>query len=298
MDNAVIHAYCPYVRYARKSERTVLQGLHCAIDHRIFYCHNGFGEYEICGKKYPFSPGTVLYIPAGSPYRLLFEKEMPTFSGCNFDFYQAHTQLSAPIPPSPYSLFQRQRILEKQILEQDPLFSSPLHLENAFDMEYRFLEIANEYERHNLYYDLYCSTLLKSLIIRLISISESQVRGVNNQKANAILQYIHSHYDQKLTNRTIAEHFNYHEYYISSLIQKYTGLPLHQYVLNYKMHVAIGLLQSTNMTIGEVAERVCIPDIKHFSKCFTKIIGTPPSHFKVRAADCPPKETTRSADGL
>lgn len=290
MENTSIHAYCPFVRYARKNERTIPQGLSCAIDHRIFYCHNGYGRYEINGEKYPFSRGTIIYIPAGSPYRLLFENEIPSFSGCNFDFYQDHTRLSTPIPPTPYLLFREQDILEKQILTCDPLFSKAFHLENAFDLEYKFLEIANEYERHNLYYDIYCSTLLKAIIVRLIRISASQVRGVDNKKADKILQYIHSHYDQKLTNRAIAEHFNYHEHYISSIILKYTGLPLHQYVLKYKMHVAIGLLQSTNMTIGEVAEKVCIPDIKHFSKCFIKIIGTPPSHFKASASSVSQKD--------
>lgn len=284
MENASIHAYCPFVRYARKNERTILQGIICAIDHRIFYCHSGYGQYEINGKYFPFSPGTIIYIPAGSAYRLLFENQMPLFSGCNFDFYQDYTHLSTPIPPVPYSAFHERDILEKQILTSDPLFSRAFHLENAFELEYKFIEIADEYERHNLYFDIYCSTLLKSIIIRLISISESHFRGVNNQKADEVLQYIHSHYDQKLTNREIAKHFNYHEYYISSIILKYTGLPLHQYVLKYKMHIAVGLLQSTNLTIGEVAEKVCIPDIKHFSKCFTKIIGTPPSHFKASAS--------------
>ena len=31
--------------------------------------------------------------------------------------------------------------------------------------------------------------------------------------------------------------------------------------------------------VGEVAEKVGMPDIKHFSKCFKKIIGHSPSEF-------------------
>ena len=48
------------------------------------------------------------------------------------------------------------------------------------------------------------------------------------------------------------------------------------------MHIAVALLQSTNMSIREVAEKVGMPDIKHFSKCFKKFIGHSPSQFKVK----------------
>lgn len=275
-----ISSWCPYVRYARQNEHRILQGQLRAIDHRLFYCHSGSGFCQIDGKLLVFQPGTVVYIPAGTPYRLLFGEEIPVFSGCNFDFYQAHAALSQPIPPVPAAVFREDKILEKQILSGEGAYILPLHLENAFQLEHSFLELAREYKRHNRYFDVCCSSILKTLLIRLLQLREAQELGINDQKVDAILQYIHSHCDRKLTNREIATRFGYHPYYISTLVLKYTGMPLHQYVLKYKMDTAVGLLQSTDMTIGEVAARVAMPDIKHFSKCFTRIVGTPPSHFK------------------
>lgn len=272
----------PYVRFARQKENTILQGVLQAIDHRIFYCHSGHGQYEANGKLYPFTAGTLIYLPAGTPYRYLFEQEIPVFSGCNFDFYQNHTSLCTPIPPVAQSSFRAEDILEKQILEAGDMFSQSMHLEHAFQFEDKFIEIAEEYRNHNLYYDVRCSTLLKDILIQTARLASTEHQGINRKKADEILQYVHQHYERPLTNKEIAEAFSYHENYISSLILKYTGLPLHQYVLNYKMHMAIVLLQSTNLSIGEVAEKVGMPDIKHFSKCFKKIIGHAPSQFKVR----------------
>jgi two-component system response regulator YesN len=104
--------------------------------------------------------------------------------------------------------------------------------------------------------------------------------GVDDEKGNAILSYIHAHYQQPMTNGDIAAHFGYHEYYISALVRKFTGLPLHRYLLRYRMHTAIGLLQTTSLSVSEVAAMVGMPDVKHFSKCFKNVMGVPPSTFR------------------
>jgi AraC-like DNA-binding protein len=275
-----MEVFRPFVRYARKNEQRILEGKVCGIDQRLFYCHSGGGFCEVEEETYDFRPGTVIYIPAGVPYRLVFGEEIPVFSGCNFDFFQGFSHLAEPIPPLPVSRFQQTHVLEKQIFERGELFAAPIHLENAFSLEYKFLEIAEEFQRHNLYCDEYCSAVLSAVLVRIAQLWQARNMGIDDQKGNAILNYIHSHAAQPLTNKQIAEHFGYHAYYISSLVRKFTGLPLHRYVLRYKMHVAVGLLQSTDLSVGEVASRVAMPDIKHFSKCFKNVMGVPPSHFR------------------
>lgn len=276
----------PYVRFARIKgnfiPQEILHDLLRAVDHRIFYCHNGKGQVDVGGKLYPFTAGTLIYMPAGTPYRYLFDEEIPFFTSCNFDFFQDYTYLSTPIPPIPSTNFHDKNILEKQILDSDDIFSHIVHLENAFQFEKKFIEISEEFVNHNLYYDVRCSTLLKDILIQIARLVEAGSQGINRQKADDILQYIHSNYHCSLTNKDIATHFNYHENYISTLILKYTGLTLHQYVLHHKMHMAVVFLQSTTMSIGEVAEKVGMPDLKHFSKCFKKIIGHSPSLFKIK----------------
>lgn len=266
----------PYVRFVHQKEGHYLPGLLRAADHRLFYCHSGNGHYEADGVLHPFTCGTLIYLPAGTPYRFLFESECPLFWGCNFDFYQDHAHLTAAIFPKPHTYFCAGDILEPAILP-DPFWGKPLYLPNAFLLKDRISEIAEEFRNHNLYYDIRCSTLLKDLLVQIARLSAMQSQGVNGQKADEVLEFIHNHCELPLTNRQLAEHFNYHENYLSTLILKYTGLPLHQYVLTHKMNLAIVLLQSTNLSIGEVAAKVGMPDQKHFSKCFKKMIGYPPS---------------------
>ena len=272
----------PFVRFARIKELTIPQGISQAIDHRIFYCHSGNGQLEASGELYPFTSGTLIYLPAGTPYRFWFTQDIPVFSGCNFDFYQDYVSLNTPMPPIPYYRFHEKDILEKEILENNDLFSHCLYLQHAFQLEDKFVEIAKEFVNHNLYYDARCSTLLKDVLIMTARLVVAKHQGTTYQKTDDILEYIHKHYDKPLTNKDIAQHFNYHENYISTLILSHTGLTLHQYVLNHKMHMAVVLLESTTMPICEIAEKVGISNIHHFSKCFKKIIGHSPSQFRVK----------------
>lgn len=270
----------PYVRYAGKHEHGIQQGQMQAIDHRLFYCHKGSGSCQVFEKIYPLYPGTVLYIPAGAPYRLLFGEDMSVLLSCNFDFFQNDRHLSEPIPPVTSGVFCEEMILEKQISHGQHIFNTPICLNQAFSLEYRFFEIVEEFQHHRLYWEDYCGTLLKAILIRIVQRWQMGDIGVDNQKSKTILNYIHAHWNEPLSNQQIAAHFGYHEYYISSLVRKYTGLPLHRYVLRYKMHRAMELLQSTTLSVGEVASKVAMPDIKHFSKCFKNMMGVPPSHFR------------------
>ena len=272
--------FCPFVRYARKNEQWMLPVSVRAVDHRLFYCHSGSGICMVEGESYSLKPGSVVYIPAGVKYSFYFAYELPMLSGCNFDFYQEHASLNEPIPPLAEELFCTDDILEKQIFMQEHCFVDPIHLENAFTLEYKFLEIAEEFQRHGLYFDTYCSALLNTILIRVAQLNQSREMGINDEKSNAILSFVHAHYSEPLTNREIANHFGYHENYISSLIRKYTGMPLHRYLLRYRMHVAVGLLQTADTSVSEIAASVGMPDIKHFSKSFKKIMGVPPSNFQ------------------
>ena len=277
-----IDGWNPFVRFARQKDSTLLQGLLQAVDHRLLYYHSGSGHVEAAGQLFPIQPGMLIYMPAGTAYRCSFRQDVPVYSGFNFDFYQYNRTLSTPVPPLFQKDFSRDKILEKEPLEAGAVPAQCICLENAFSFEEPIVQIAVEFRNHNLYYDARCSALLKDVLICLIRQETSRDRGVNSKKADMILRYIHTHYAQSLTNRNLAERFGYHENYISTLILKHTGLTLHQYITNYRMQMAVGLLQSTDLSVTEVAEQVGMPDIKHFSKTFKKQMGHPPSGFKIK----------------
>jgi AraC-like DNA-binding protein len=59
-----------------------------------------------------------------------------------------------------------------------------------------------------------------------------------------------------------------------------TGSSLHQYLLNYRISMAIELIESTYGSITDIAYQVGFKDISHFSKYFKKKTGRAPSEFR------------------
>jgi len=60
----------------------------------------------------------------------------------------------------------------------------------------------------------------------------------------------------------------------------HTGLSLHQYVISLRISKAIGMLETTNMQITEIAYAVGFKDMCHFSRYFKKTTGRTPRGFR------------------
>ena len=95
-----------------------------------------------------------------------------------------------------------------------------------------------------------------------------------------VLDYIREHYHEELSAEQFGELFHYHPNHISQLIKEQTGLPLHRYIRTYRVYAALDLLQSTRLSIAQIAEQVGIGDVHQFSKAFKQVIGTSPSSFR------------------
>jgi two-component system response regulator YesN len=102
---------------------------------------------------------------------------------------------------------------------------------------------------------------------------------------DAVLDYIKEHYRENLTNLMLAKKFSYHPNYISRLVKDHTGMTLHRYLLDYRIKKALLFLKSGEYNVSDAASAVGFSDIKHFSKCFRRHMGCPPSTFLPVAND-------------
>ena len=140
------------------------------------------------------------------------------------------------------------------------------------------LDIIREFDAVNAFSEEMCGTWLKEILILAVRIHTEGGSSVQS-RIEAILEHIHTHYHEPLTNTELARQFSYHPNYISQLVKQRTGKSLHRYLLEYRIQRAIKLLQSGEYNITETADAVGFSDVKHFSKCFRKITGNPPSTF-------------------
>ena len=78
----------------------------------------------------------------------------------------------------------------------------------------------------------------------------------------------------------ILNEFHYNPSYICRTFKKFIGMPMSEYLLRIRLEYASILLQTTNLSITEIAYEAGFKSIPYFNKEFKKFFNTTPSHFK------------------
>jgi len=97
-----------------------------------------------------------------------------------------------------------------------------------------------------------------------------------------VIAYIQMHLDEELSLQQLATHFGRNASALSNAFSKETGQTLTNFIQQARIHEAIRLFNTTNMSISEVALSVGYQDFSYFSKIFSKIVGTSPREYKIQ----------------
>lgn len=110
-------------------------------------------------------------------------------------------------------------------------------------------------------------------------------RGINKNKIDnylveQVIQYVESHYDERITLSDIADKNFVSVWHLSKLISKYCNKNFKDIVNEIRMKYAKKLLLDGNLKVYEVSEKVGITDITYFSKVFKKYNDCTPNEFR------------------
>lgn len=96
------------------------------------------------------------------------------------------------------------------------------------------------------------------------------------------LQHCRGHFHQQLRVDDVARAVGYSSSRLSHLFSAYVGQSVADHVRSLRMARARDLLESTDLTISEVARRVGYGDPAHFSRAFKRSEGISPNAFRTR----------------
>ena len=275
-----INAIEPYVRsvfrFAHWSYAN--QYYTCTYDHRIFYFDCGDARVLLEERELLLPRDTILYVPCGVRYNIFNrDNEHPlTLYGANFDFFPFHSYHRDAIPTtegSSESFFPEKR-LERV---DDPLFGKPFFVEGQAQLRALFVRMHEQYSTQARFYSGMNGALLKEILIEL---ARQRVKGNASAVCEQVYAYIAAHYAEALTNRTIADALHYHPYYLSDRIRRETGSTLHECLMEYRIRMALVLLDNTELPVEEIAARVGFRTASHFTVAFRRITGTIPSRYR------------------
>lgn len=263
---------------AEKSYQTTV-----AYDHRIFYVLTGSGTLEIADKYFAVSPGMAMFWMSGIPYTLLPGDDGLQMIVVNFDFTQEHAETVIALPPVVPQNFEPDKLLEQITFADAPMLNSPLLFDNLPSILPYLQNMLQEAAVPTLWSNFQLSSLLRMV---MTAMCRTNINTASNNKHSVdifqkVLHYIHDHFREPLSNSSLAKRFNYHPNYISQLFVQRTGASLHQYLLGIRVRHALYLLQTTDLTIKEIATQSGFGNVSYFCQYIKKSTGYPPSSFRL-----------------
>ena len=92
--------------------------------------------------------------------------------------------------------------------------------------------------------------------------------------------YIELSLDRKIHARDLAALVGYTEYYLTEKFKNETGLSVSDYVRNAKINRAKLLLQSTDLSVNEIAERLAFNSANYLIRVFKELEGCTPAAYR------------------
>ena len=273
----------PYVRYAKI--------LHMpgdyrardmrAYDNRILYFLSENASLTLDGVSYRPERGALFLWSPDSVYSLsALSPDGFDVMVVNFDYRFVARKISLCLPPVAAAAYQPERRIETVRFSDAPILGSPVCIPDMHMLEYDMHCLDKEFVSPQRNYAAMLSAMLAKIILTVYRQAISAGSGGTSALVQNVITYIHEHPASDLSNAAIGQRFSYHPNYLNRCMLLSTGQSLHQYVINTRVLKALELLQTTDLSVTDIAEAVGFRSIKHFSQSFKKAYGCSPTHFR------------------
>lgn len=129
-------------------------------------------------------------------------------------------------------------------------------------------------------YDRVCADLYAALCLEEIIYNVKNAFVGQNRLAAEIKDYISLNRERELSVKLLADHFGYHENYISRLFKATYGMPLKKYISRQKLEYACALLNTTIYTVDRISTLLSFKSENHFIKFFEYHMGSTPTEYR------------------
>lgn len=123
--------------------------------------------------------------------------------------------------------------------------------------------------------------ILERVITKFFKLYHFKSNNYSHSLVNSTINYIHQNIYNEIRNTDIAEFLSIHPAYLSNIFKKFTGVPLHQFIINEKISEAKYLLSNTNFSYPEIAAILHFSNQSHFCKLFKDRTGLTPRNFRI-----------------
>ena len=269
--NPVIRNVSLYERINRTDECV-------AYDSRLFYVVSGDLTAVVGGIKLGhLTAGHLLYLPAGTPYKLKGQYLRMVTVAFDPTVDHADAECPKPVPTAEY----------------EPLFThsaegfAPLdkmiHIEDIEAERDTFLGLVSIFTSAEGEYRAQGSAILKQLLLKVIETVDEN--ALPSRMVEALDKYIRDNAADDISNTEIGAIFGYHPFYISKVLKDRKGTTLRQYIIAYRLKLAKKLLTESAKSVNEISEECGFNDPSYFTKTFKAAFGMTPKDYRNLSKD-------------
>lgn len=125
-----------------------------------------------------------------------------------------------------------------------------------------------------------CSQRIYRILCALLFPSTPSVKYENHNAISQAIRYIDQHLFEQISVKQIAEQIRLSTSHFSRLFRSATGFSPHEYIMLHRIDEAKALLQSTSLSVKEIAFRVGYRSEVNFILAFTDKTGLSPTQFR------------------
>ena len=245
-----------------------------AYDSRLFYVVSGDVTAVVGGVKLGhLSPGHLLYIPAGTPYKL--KGQYLRLVAIAFDPTVDYAEREGDLKPVPVLEYDANLVHASGDLS--PL-DKMIHIEDIESERDTFLGLVSIFTSAEGSYRAQGSAILKQILLKVIETVDEN--ALPSRMVEALDKYIRDNAGDDISNTEIGAIFGYHPFYISKVLKDRKGTTLRQYIIAYRLKLAKKLLTESAKSVNEVAEECGFNDPSYFTKTFKSAFGMTPKDYR------------------
>lgn len=248
----------------------------------LVFIVSGNGKHQINESTLDYSPGDVFLLTPRDEHKFTVD-ERTVFGYIKFteQLFLEKTELVSDL--------KWRKQMDGIILHANSIPGPVVHDEEDKKSVFQLYGLLKkEYENPSTYgrsilLELFGALLM--LISRNISNDGALPPVSKTDRVNAILTYIRQNVldHDRIKVSAIAEAFHMSPNYVSIFVKKHAGISIRQYVTQTRMKMAERLLEQTDLTLSEIAQKMNFTDSSHFTKVFKKNRGMTPKLFRQRS---------------
>jgi AraC-like DNA-binding protein len=223
-------------------------------------------------------PGQLLYIPAGTPYKL--KSKYLRAVVVTFDFTSENYETLDRISPVPMAEYDAALCHRAGIA---PPFDKHFLLEDLESERDVFLGMSNIFTSAEGAYRARVSAMFKLIMLKICeSVDENALPA---RMVEELDSYIRENCSDEISNTEIGAIFGYHPFYVSKVLKDRKGITLRQYIISYRLKLARRMLELSDKSAAEIAEACGFTDASYFAKTFKSAFGETPKEYRNKFKD-------------